>query len=1071
MRKFFTASLFLVLASFSALRLPAQETAVQGRVWDQGRKEPLVGVTVVVEGTTRGVITDPTGHFTIRANPDEVLVFSFVGYEGVRERVVKQKDMQIYLTETTEAIEDVVVVGYGVQKKASVVGSIVQTKGEVLARTGSGASVTQALQGVMPGVISISTSSKPGADAADMLIRGRTSWVHSGAPMCIVDGVERDFNDIDANEIESLSVLKDASATAVYGVKGANGIILVTTKRGGLSKPKINFSSNYGLKLPTTRPEYADYITTMRMFNVAAANDRQWGALIPESTVSAWENAYATGNYGPNNPYFPEIDWWNEMIKTGAEQNYNVNVGGGTEFMKYFVSLSYFYDGDIFKTYKTELYDPSFYYRRYNWRGNFDFNLTPSTVLSVNLAGKQGHRNQTGYRVGNSNDSEDGYGQSQFFQTIYTAARHVFPITWEDGTYGVQSNGLGNLINNFDKGARMYKYYQNFIDLALKQQLDFVTKGLTVGAKFSYNAESNTTSGIMKYKDTGGTFSEGNYIAWSRSYDYSKPLPGGGYEMIAEKRWANNTFQGAAPYAYYDNILQGGYQKRMYYEFSVNYARTFGDHSVSALGLMNRNEVEGLTGGSAATLRFPYKDEGWVTRTTYNWKERYMLEFNGAYTGSMRFARGERFHFFPSYSVGWRLSDEPFVKPYIGKVLTNFKMRFSAGEVGYDRMAEAFAYVQTYTNAAGNGSLKDNGLIRLGADAQNLTVFSPLFREGAAANVNATWETAFKYNLGFEMSFFNRLTATLDLYKEDRNGILMNVAVPGWAGFLPATGNIGKAKSHGFEVEAGWNDRIGRDFTYWFKGSYALNENRVVYYNDPTNSPQYQKYAGKPIDYRTKLISVGYYSSLDDIFNYATPNNAATQTLLVPGDMMYADYDANGVIEDVDAVPMKYNNYPQQTYSFSLGFDYKGFGFSALFYGVEGVYKDLNGIMLWDFQEAGIGNYFANPNVSMAWTPATAAMAEKPALHYTDAARSYSQKASTYTFRNASYLRLKTVEISYLFSQKVLKHIGVSKLQLYANGNNLLTFTPFDKRTDPELNSAVLYPLVKRYNFGARLSF
>jgi TonB-linked SusC/RagA family outer membrane protein len=1071
MSKLLISSLCFIFVFFSLYTVQAQDNVIKGKVWDDVRKEPLMDVTVHVKGTQRSVITDVNGNFSIAAKVGETLQFSFIGYTTVEKVVTNRTNLQIYLSETAEEFDQIVVVGYGVQKKVSAIGSIAQTKGDVLIRTGSGTSITQALQGIMPGVISINTTSKPGADAADLLIRGKSSWVSDGnKPLFLVDGVERDFNDIDANEIETLSVLKDASATAVYGVKGANGVILVTTKRGALKKPVINFSANFGLKQPTSKPEYADYITTMNLFNEAARNDKQWGDLIPESTVAAWEAAFATGNYGPYNTYFPEIDWWDEMTKTGSEQNYNINIGGGTEYMKYFASLSYFYDGDIFKTHKANFYDPSFFYRRYNWRSNFDFNVTKNTTFSVNLAGKQGHRNQTGYRLGDGN-SEDGYGQSIFFETIYSAARHTFPITWEDGIYGVQSNGLGNLLNNFDKGQRTNKYYQNFVDLSLKQNLDIITKGLSANIKFSYNAESNTTSRIQKYK--GSIFAEGSYIAWYRDFDYSQPLPEGGYVLNSEKRWANETFQGNSQEASYDNIMVGGYHKRLYYEFALNYTRSFGNHNVSALALINRNEVEGLVNSSATQLRFPDKDEAWVARLTYNWKERYMVEFNGSYTGSQKFARGKRFAFFPSYSVGWRLSEEPFIKKHIGDFLTNMKVRYSYGIVGYDKSAATFTYLQIYNNVGGNGGLGDNGFIRLGTDPASLTTYGPLFREGQTANENATWETAYKQNLGFEIVFFNHLNTTIDLYKEDRKGILMKVDIPAYSGTLPADGNIGRTKSHGFEFEIGWNDRIGKDFNYWLKGSYAFNENRIVYRNDPVYTPNYQKQAGKPIDYRTKLLAIGYYSSLDDIFNYSTANNYATQQLLVPGDLMYVDYNADGLIDDTgDVVPVKYNNYPQQTFSWSIGTGYKGFEVSALFYGVENVYKDLANALQWDFQEASIRNYYAGPNVVSRWTAQTAETAEKPALHYLSAARGYSMRAgTTYAFKNASYIRLKTVEVSYLFRLQFIRDFGISKLQIYANGNNLLTFTGFDKRADPEVNNASLYPLVKRYNFGIRLAF
>jgi TonB-dependent SusC/RagA subfamily outer membrane receptor len=351
------------------------------------------------------------------------------------------------------------VVGYGVQKKATLIGSVSQAKGDDLLKTGSVTTISQAIQGLMPGVVSIINTSRPGADKAQVLIRAIGTWYNT-APLYLVDGVERDINDVDPNEIESISVLKDAAVTAVYGVKGGNGVVIVTTKRGENKRPEIGLSANFGFKQPTMKREYADYITSMNMWNEAATNDKAWGSLIPESTIAAWQNAYDTGNYGPYNDYFPEVDWWDEMVKPwGYQQQYNLNIRGGADFVKYFASFGYLYDGDIFRTIKTELYDPSFWYKRYNWRVNLDFNLTKTTTLSVNLAGKQGNRNQPGFRSTNENADTLGDAYSNnFFSTIYQAARHQFPIRWTEGEYageyGVSYDGSGNLRADFDRGQK-----------------------------------------------------------------------------------------------------------------------------------------------------------------------------------------------------------------------------------------------------------------------------------------------------------------------------------------------------------------------------------------------------------------------------------------------------------------------------------------------------------------------------------------------------------------------------------------------------------------------------------------
>lgn len=1046
---------------FSSFNLSAQQKEWSGQVLDQNSNEPLIGVNILIKGTNTGSITDINGKFSIKAKENQNLVFTYIGYKMLEVQLKQTTNLtKVFLSENNKTLNEVVVVGYGVQKKATAVGSIASAKGDELLKVGGVTNVSEALQGLMPGVVAVNTDSKPGADAAQITIRGVGSWV-SSSPLVLVDGIERDMNDVDPNEIESISVLKDASATAVYGVKGANGVILITTKRGSNQKPSISLSTNFGFKQPTAGPKYADYITTMNMWNEAATNDLQWSKLIPESTIAAWKNAYATGNVGPYNQYFPEINWWNEIVKNiGYEQQYNINITGGTEFMRYFSSLGYLYDGDIFKNSKNSLFNPTFDYQRYNWRTNFDFQLSKSTVLSLNLSGNQGYRSQPGYRVdGNDVNNDGAFGQPQFFSSLYTASSHEFPIYWPDGTYGLSAGGGGNLIMNFDRGQRIYKSYQNFIDVLFKQDLTSVIKGLSFKGKFAFTTSSQSESDIQLTK--GGNFGQNNYIGYSKEYDYSKPLADGGYALLSSKRWFNDLYQGERPAASYDNLKNGGYNKSLYYEAAFNYSRSFGDHNVTALALFNRNEVDGLQSGSTSMLKFTDREENWVSRVTYNWKERYLFEFNGAYSGSEKFAKGKRFQFFPSYSIGWRISEEPILKNFAGKYLDNLKVRFSSGMVGYDLSAPAFTYEQLYVNAGGSIKFGDT----------TASDYGPLYTEGAAANPNATWETANKQNLGIDLMLFNKLTATIDLYQEKRSGILMQVQTPGWSGIGQATGNVGMTKSHGVELELGWNDKIGKNWNYWVKSNLAVNENRVVYKNDPAHLADYLKAAGKPIGVQSNLQVVGYYNSLDDIYNYSVANNTATQNKLVPGDFMYLDYNADGTINSsTDKVPSKYINYPQTTYGATLGFRYKSIQLSVMFYGVANIYKYVDSNMLWDLTSGNSGNYYANPNVTGRWTIDNAVNAVKPSLH-SDFGGYSMVGGTTYSYQDASYLRLKTLEISYDLDKLFLKKVGIKSIQIYMNGNNLLTFTGFNKQLDPEGNSVSLYPIVKRYNIGTRISF
>lgn len=1037
----------------------AQQITVKGQVWDEVLNEPLIGVNVSVKGTTNGVITDVDGNFTINVQKNQVLIFSFIGYKDVEIVVKPNLNLsRVIMSESLQQIEEVVVVGYGQQKKASSVGAIATTKGEDLLRVGSVTSVSEALQGQMPGVTAINTSSKPGADAADLFIRGKATWGNA-SPLVLVDGMERDFNDVDVNEIQSISVLKDASATAVYGVKGANGVILLTTKRGSNKKPVVNFSANFGFKQPTTKLEWADYPTAMKMYNEAAANDGMWDKIIPESTIAAWQHAYATGNYGPYNDYFPQVDWWNEMVGNfGFQQNYNLNITGGTERMSYFASIGMLNDGDIYNTKKQDEFDPRFYYKRYNWRTNFDFRLTKSTLLSVNIAGKMGYRNQPGYR-------DAGNGDSYIFNPFIQTPTNLFPIKYSDGEWGADLQGDGNIVAQMNnQGQRSYKSFQGFYDFILKQDLDMITKGLSVKATVSYNTYSERQSSIFRARMYGiddSAASKNGIIRYYREYDYSSPIVNADgtidYPMVREERFPDWQVEEERPVgASNDNFRN--YGRKLYYEVALNYQRSFNDHNVTTLAVFNRKITDSTDSSNNSKMSFASYEEDWVGRVTYNWKERYLMEVNAAYTGSEKFAPGKRFGFFPSFSVGWRISEEPFMKKIQEAWLTNLKVRYSYGEVGSDKGAPRFNYIQLFESG-------DN--VTFGKN-QNVS-YGPLYTEGSLAYHDATWETAVKQNLGIEMTLFRKLTASIDLFKEDRTGILMsrNSSAPWMGTGLPSV-NIGKTKNHGLELELGWNDKVGKDFSYFAKFNFSTSENRVVFKDDPNRLDDYLKAAGKPIGYQNKYLVSGNFGSIDDIFNYTQSGiTNGSQNKLIPGDLIYLDYNGDGVINEKDMAPVANLNYPLTTYGLTLGVSYKGFGINALFYAATGVYKEQIADYLWDFPK---GNIKAQPDTQSRWTSDDANVGgiTRPSVHLVN---DYHTVGSTYSYTNHSYLRLKNLEVNYAFPKEWIKKMNITSCQLYVNGNNLFTISSVDDRRDPETSSSTVYPIVRRYNVGVRLSF
>ena len=1027
-----------------------QNHSIKGQIVDAKSNEPLIGVNITVEGTSNGTISDVDGHFTLTATPDAVLKISYIGYREILLKVADlKKDAIISLEEDSKQLEEVVVVGYGVQKKVTSVGSITQTGGNELMKGGSVNSVSEALQGKLNGVVAINSSGMPGDNEVKMYIRGKSTWDNTD-PLVLVDGIERNMNDVDMNEIESISVLKDASATAVYGVRGGNGVILITTKRGTDTAPVINFSANYTFKSPTTSMKLADHVTAMQAYNMAMANDASWDKLIPQSTIDAWSRAYAEGNYGAYNDVFPYVNWWDELITGGFTQNYNINIRGGTDYMKYFASAGYQGDGDIYDLKKNDDFDPRHTYKRYNWRSNFDFNFTKSTKLSINIAGSMGYRNKS-----IDNDSP--------FNRILTESTSDHPIMYSDGNWGddEEKNPVANM--NLG-GAKLRKTFQGWYDASLEQKLDFITKGLKVAAKVSYSSSSTTNTDVYR---GGGSADQAlkSIVRYHRVYDYANPVVNTDgtitYPMIEDKRLPTSESVPLPPgVTMWDGL--DAYTRRFYYEFSVAYNRSFNDHNVSALALVNRKIYdERYTENNTQYMRFPNYNEDWVGRVTYNWKERYLTEMNISYTGSEKFARGERFGLFPSFSLGWRLSEEPFIKKSIGKVLTNAKFRYSWGKVGSDAGAKRWNYIQQFTS---------DGNITLGTDASG-QIWGPLYHEGDVANLNSTWEKSTKQNLGIEIGLWNKLDITLDLFDEKRKDILME---PQTTSFITGAKfnalNIGSTKNHGFELELHYNDKIGSDFRYHVGFTLASSENRVVFRDDPVNGPDHLKEAGKPIGHQNRYLAVGNYETIDDVFNNAQTGsiNSVAPGQVVPGDFIYIDFDSNGILNGQDKVAVDELNYPLHTYGLNLGFDWKGLSFSAMFYASTGVYKLVNSVYSASFKS---GKINAQPDVMNAWTPETANTSgvRAPALHLTNDG-AFNGTESTYRYQNFSYLRLKTMELGYNLPKKWLKTVGLKSLQVYVTGNNLLTWWGGDDRIDPE-GEQVQYPILRSFTSGVRVSF
>lgn len=1051
----------MMLAALNLQDLGAQPfpSKVEGKVIDAANGEPLIGAYVTIDGlSTNGAITDLDGNYSLEipaALPKNPKVT--IAYVGYRDLSLSLEDLiatpSISMSMDSEMLEEVLVVGYGVQKKASSVGSISQAKGEDLLQSGNVNTVSEALQGRLNGVVAVNSSGQPGDNSANIFIRGKSTWQNT-SPLVLVDGIERDMNDVDFNEIESISVLKDASATAVYGVRGGNGVILLTTKRGSLDKPTVSFSANVAFKNPSAKLDWPDYVTSMKLYNEAVANDQQWDNLIPQSTLDAWSNAYATGNYGPYNDYFPEIGY-KELLQTAVSQNYNVNINGKSEFMKYFASLGYQDDGSIYNVPKNDNYDPRAWYKKINWRANFDFNLTKTTTLSINVAGKMGIRNLQNY--------------NNIYRSIVTSPINLFPIKYSDGFWGDSSVTRGeNVLANLHYGGQStFNSFQGWYDGKLVQDFSFITKGLSAHAIVSYNSSSMTNDIFREGGFYGGNDNDSKDrfpVEW-RKYDYSNPIYGDdgsiSYPLISSGihgqlyEMPNN-----ASY----NALKS-VSTRLYYEFGINYSREFNGHSVSAMALMNRQKIDESVSG-ASRFDFSSYTEDWVGRVTYNWKERYLAEFNISYTGSEKFAPGKRFGLFPSFSLGWRLTEEPWMK-WSSKVLSNFKVKYSWGKVGNDRGANRFQYIQLYEQNNGTNFGKDGN-----------TLWGPGYTEGKIASPDATWETAVKQNLGFEIGLWKKLRIELDLFDEKREGILLapRTSAP-WVGATLTASNIGKTKNHGIDLSMTWNDQIGKDIHYSVNFMFSASENRIVFKDDPADFLNHEKDAGKPIGYQSRYITSGNYETIDDIFN-AAQSSLTTSSSLTPGDFAYIDFNADGVINDKDVVVMPWLNYPLTTYAVNLSFSWKGLGVSAMFYAPVGQHKDYSEYYIYDFPGK-LEAPKAQPQSIGRWTYGTANTTgvNRPAIHQSPSVHNYPKNnASTkggnsWIYADHSYIRLKNLEIAYTLPKSVIKAMRMTRCQVFASGNNLFTWWGGDYRIDPETDGDNVYPIVRSYTVGLRFAF
>lgn len=977
--------------AFSSEGMQQNTVKVTGTVKDTNG-EPIIGANVMVVGSATGVITDIDGNFTLNVPVGSKLQFSFIGYKEQVVPVKKGISLNIVLEEDAQMLGEVEVVAYGVQKKVSVTGAISSMRGDDLLKTPAG-SISNILSGQVTGISSVQYSGEPGADAADIYVRG-IATTNNATPLIQVDGVERDFSQIDPNEIESVTILKDASATAVFGVRGANGVILITTKRGAEGKAKISFTTSAGVNVRTKELEFANSYQYASYVNMMRTNDGN-EPLYSDEQLAAFRDH--------TNPLlYPDINWIDYcMNKAAFQSQHNVSISGGTNNMRYFVSAGLFTQDGMFKQFNLTD-DFNFDYKRYNYRANLDFDISKTTLLSVNIGG----------RVESKRTPESGEDQNQLFRKLYWAVPFA-SAGIVDGKY-IKTNadyvtkpGADGLESYYGKGFRNQTTNVLNLDLVLDQKLDFITKGLSIKLKGSYNSSYSTTK-----------------IASSSVATYTPVVDDKG--AITYKKSGSDS---------QTSYREGDYGKGRdwYMELALNYNRKFGNHSVTGLFLYNQSKRY-YPGGTYDYIPTGYV--GLVGRVTYDWKTRYLAEFNVGYNGSENFNPENRYGFFPAGSIGWIVSEEPFFAP-IKKVVNYFKVRATLGMVGNDNYAgQRFLYLPGSYGYGQNNDHNGPG----GFFGQNIGNAKPGAWEATQSNPYAKWETAVKQNYGLDFNILNdHLSVSADYFIEKRRDILRTPDyLPGILGMtLPAI-NVNKVENKGFEIQAKWNDRIGTDFRYWANFNISFARNKIVFMNEVEQNEPWMYQTGRRINSRSMYKFWGFYDETADLryqeeFGIPISDHGIT---LQPGDAVYVDLNKDGKLDGNDATrDIGFTDLPEYTAGLNLGFSWKNFDFSMQWTGAWNVDRMLSEFRqpLGDTQNKGLLLY----QYENTWRSSEDSYTAKfPRITATNRKNNFEKGSDLYLI-NASYLRLKNIEIGYNFDFPFMRKLKLNSCRMYVNVNKL----------------------------------
>jgi TonB-linked SusC/RagA family outer membrane protein len=1054
---------------------PVQQQIVTGLVTDATTNEPLPGVNIVVEGTTIGAVTDMDGKYSIEVPFSKaILMFTYIGYNTERVEAAGRNVIDIKLIPDIKKLEEVVVVGYTTQKKETITGSIATITTRDLKQSPT-ANISNALAGRMPGLmVNQFSGGEPGVDRSDVYVRGYATY-GTKSPIVIVDGVERSMNNLASEEIESFTILKDASATAQYGVRGANGVIIITTKRGKVQdKATVNLKASYGVNQSVKFPEYLGSADYAMLYNEAMTNDLKAKGGDPANvkffTDEAIENfRKAKGDNSDGLGY--NWDYFDYAFKPGAQQDYSLSIRGGSNRARYYVMANYFeqsgnYDHTELGQYKTQAI-----YKRYNFRSNVDIDITNNFYAKLDIGARITDRNAPGTTA--NRIVEFCNTQPSYLPIIVESNDNPGNATYEANNpkgmlYGDQIYRF-NILGELNRTGFLDEK-NTYVDgsFTLGHKLDFITEGLKVDATFSYDASEGHW--VNRKIDT--------YTEGYREYpSYATFVPDVGRDIYMTPGHYTGLYKTGNKYNIDQTMGSSGSRNetigRTYFQVKLDYARKFGEHAVGMMVLGNRSKKDRMDSDSKADV--PYCYQGLTGRMTYNFGDRYLFEFNAGYNGSENFSKGNRYGFFPAVSAGWILSNESFMSG-TKQWLDNFKIRGSYGLVGSDQMSSGrFSYLQYYSG----GSDYSFGDANFGSGAGGG------INESSLANPKLSWEKAEKTNIGIDASFLGgRLTLVTDYFFEHRYDIITSLSDGDKLGYPDVVGkdapiiNSGVVDNHGFDFEIGWNSRIGKDFRYYIKPNFSFARNKIKFMNEIPYEYPWRAKTGKRIDEHFVYVFDHFVRDDTEAATLNQMNEGAgfqPWGTLIAGDVVYKDLNGDGKIEsNGDRKSMGDPRTPEIMFGIPLGVQYKGFDFSMTFQGATNTSLLLNGAAVWDFPLYGQDKFGKVKKMHLnRWTPETANTASYPALHYGDHSNNKNENSSLFLY-DASYLRLKTVELGYNVPQKVLKYLKLQQVRIYCQGLNLFTWDGLDDvDIDPETRegSGDWYPIQKVYNFGIDVTF